>query len=148
MSWSFVLSQSYARKGKTYPTHILGPFPKVIRCLSNLGLSIHRSGRKSCGCGKTVGFVFIVRISILTAVPAGIDHSFFVELSLYTRAASGDIRSKRAVPGLCRRRPSWITAERYGSVSSSALVGTVFGSGRAAASSSLSLRSLSGLARR
>ena len=34
----------YACRERTYPTHILAPLEKVMRCLSNPGLSIHRSG--------------------------------------------------------------------------------------------------------
>lgn len=67
---------------ETYPRHILVPLEKDIRYLSSLGLSIHRSGTKFRGSGNMVVFMFIVRESILTSVPAGIDHSFSPDLSL------------------------------------------------------------------
>lgn len=53
----------------------------------------------------------------------------------YSNALSGNWRTRRCVTGLARRRPSWITADRYGSFSSSGKLGRLSGSGIAALSS-------------
>ena len=131
-----------------YPRHFLVPFEKDIRYFSSRGFCIQRSGLKRLGSGKISEFILIEVGSMLTGIPAGMTQRMLFDALKYTMSSSGDMRVWRNVAPGCRRRPSWMTAFRYGSFSTASSLGRMLLSGSADPSSCLRVSKTSGLARR
>ncbi len=134
---------------KFIPRHIRDPRPKGTWYFfdgtpDSATPGSQRSGRKSSGSGKMVGFIFTMETVMLTAVPGGMVQCWNCS------ERPGATRGLRRTMVLATRRPSVMIAVRYGRCSSwanSVLVGTSEPSGMTSCSSCFRVWRTSGFAR-